>query len=74
MIRLWEQGIWKQELLVHFSSAQRLAGGNSYKVEDANHMEVCKPTGQDHTSYILLLGRVIEVSLNNQASFMFHCD
>jgi hypothetical protein len=41
--------------LVHFSSAQRLAGGNSYKVEDANHMEVCKPASQDHISYTLLL-------------------
>jgi hypothetical protein len=55
-------------------SAEQLAGGNSYKVEDADHMEVCKPPRQDHTSYTLLLRFIKEVSLNNQASFMFHCD
>ncbi|CAK9222993.1 unnamed protein product, partial [Sphagnum troendelagicum] len=30
-------------ILVEFSSTQRSAGDISYKVEDANHMEVCKP-------------------------------
>jgi hypothetical protein len=57
------------EILVEYASAQQLAGGNSYKVEDANHMEVCKPTRQDHISYTLLLRFIKEVNLN-----MFHCD
>ncbi|KAH9551398.1 hypothetical protein CY35_09G013600 [Sphagnum magellanicum] len=53
-------------ILVRFSSAQRLAGGNSYKVEDANHMEVCKPTRQDHISYTLLLRFIKEVARENR--------
>jgi Leucine-rich repeat (LRR) protein len=44
---------------VDFSSAQRLAGDNSYKVEDANHMEVCKPPSKEHPSYKLLLQFII---------------
>ncbi|CAK9883283.1 unnamed protein product, partial [Sphagnum jensenii] len=52
-------------ILVPFSSAQRLAGRNSYKVEDANHMEVCKPTRRDHISYTLLLKFIKEVAREN---------
>ncbi len=50
-----------------FSSAQRSAGGNSYLVEDADHMEVCKPPTKEHPSYALLLQFIItcgKVSLN----------
>ncbi len=51
-----------------FSSAQRSARHNSYKVEDADHMEVCKPPSKEHPSYKLLLQFIItcrEVSFNN---------
>jgi hypothetical protein len=53
---------------VDFSSAQQSARDNSYKVEDANHMEVCKPPSKEHPSYGLLLQFIItcqEVSFNN---------
>ncbi len=40
---------------MEFSSAQQLARNNCYKVEDANHMEVCKPPSKGHPSYGLLL-------------------
>jgi len=46
-------------ILVDFSSAQRSAGDNSYKVEDADHMEVCKPPSKEHPSYGLLLQFII---------------
>ncbi|CAK9870248.1 unnamed protein product [Sphagnum jensenii] len=45
----------EQEVLVEFSSAQQLARNFCYKVEDANHMEVCKPPSKGHPSYGLLL-------------------
>jgi len=40
---------------VDFSSAQHSARDNCYMVEDANHMEVCKPPSKEHPSYGLLL-------------------
>jgi len=40
---------------VEVSSAQRSAGDNFYKVEDANHIEVCKPRNQQDMSYSLHL-------------------
>ncbi|KAH9569569.1 hypothetical protein CY35_03G140100 [Sphagnum magellanicum] len=46
-------------ILVDFSSAQQSAGDNSYKVEDADHMEVCKPPSKEHPSYALLLQFII---------------
>ncbi|CAM6028482.1 unnamed protein product [Sphagnum balticum] len=46
-------------ILVDFSSAQRSAGDHCYKVEDANHMEVCKPPSKEHPSYALLLQFII---------------
>ncbi|KAH9569582.1 hypothetical protein CY35_03G140900 [Sphagnum magellanicum] len=46
-------------ILVHFGSAQRSAGNNSYMVEDADHMEVCKPPSKEHPSYWLLLQFII---------------
>ncbi|CAM6015494.1 unnamed protein product, partial [Sphagnum balticum] len=46
----------KQEgILVDFSSAQQLARNNTYMVEDADHIEVCKPPSKNHPSYSLLL-------------------
>ncbi len=58
-----------------FSSAQRSAGRNCYKVEDANHMEVCKPPSKEHPSYKLLLQFIItcgKVSFNDLVSVIFH--
>jgi len=60
---------------VDFSSAQRLAGGNSYKVEDANHMDVCKPPSKEHPSYGLLLQFINtcwKVSFKDIVSSIFH--
>ncbi len=60
---------------MEFSSAQRLAGVSSYKVEDANHMEVCKPPSKEHPSYTLLLDFIItcrKVSVNNLVCTIFH--
>jgi hypothetical protein len=60
---------------VDFSSAQRLAGHNSYKVEDADHMEVCKPPSKEHPSYGLLLQFIAtcgEVSFKNLVSSICH--
>ncbi len=57
-----------------FSSAQRSARGNSYMVEDADHMEVCKPPSKEHPSYRLLLQFIItcgKVSFNNLVSSYF---
>ncbi|CAK9270173.1 unnamed protein product [Sphagnum jensenii] len=62
-------------ILVEFSSAQRLAGANSYRVEDANHMEVCKPPCKEHPSYTLLRDFIItcqKVSVNNLVCMIFH--
>jgi len=59
---------------VEFSSAQRLAGDNCYKVEDANHVEVCKPPSKDHPSYELLLQFIMtcgKVSFNNLVCLKF---
>ncbi len=56
------------------SSAQRLARSNFYKVEDANHMEVCKPPSKEHPSYRLLLQFIKscrEVSFDNLVSSVF---
>jgi len=60
---------------VDFSSARRSAGDNCYKVEDANHMEVCKPPSKEHPSYSLLLQFIItcrKVSFNNLVSSIFN--
>jgi hypothetical protein len=60
---------------VKFSSAQRLARAHSYMVEDANHMEVCKPRSKEDPSYKLLLQFIItcrEVSFNNRVRSIFH--
>ncbi len=74
----WIKRIFFKQLpviLVDLSSAQRLARYNFYKVEDANHMEVCKPPSKEHPSYEKLLHLIKscqEVSVNNPVSSMFH--
>ncbi len=60
---------------MNFSSAQRSAGHNSYKVEDADHMEVCQPPSKEHPSYGLLLQFIItcgKVSFNKIVCSIFH--
>ncbi len=60
---------------MNFSSAQRLARAHSYMVEDANHMEMCKPPSKGHPSYGLLLQFIItcgKVSFNDLVSSRFH--
>ncbi|CAK9278783.1 unnamed protein product [Sphagnum jensenii] len=42
-------------ILVPHALAIRLANYNFYKVEDANHLTICKPQNKDHPSYSLLL-------------------
>ncbi len=60
---------------MYFSLAQRSAGDNFYKVEDANHMEVCKPPSKEHLSYRLLVQLINscqKVWLDNLVSLIFH--
>ncbi len=54
------------------TSARRSAGDNFYLVDDADHMEVCKPPSKEHPSYELLLHWIIEVSFNNLVSSIIH--
>ncbi|CAK9278102.1 unnamed protein product [Sphagnum jensenii] len=42
-------------ILVPYVSATRLSNNNNYKIEDANHLTICKPLNKDHPSYYLLL-------------------
>ncbi|CAM6073542.1 unnamed protein product [Sphagnum tenellum] len=42
-------------ILVPFVSAIQLSNNNHYKIEDANHLTICKPPNKDHPSYFLLL-------------------
>ncbi len=44
-----------QGILVPMASATRLSDNNNYKVEDANHLTICKPPTKDHPSYSILL-------------------
>ncbi len=58
-----------------FSSALLSAGDYSYILEDANHMEVCKPPSKEHPSYALLLQFINtcqKVSFNDLVSSIFH--
>ncbi|KAH8940546.1 hypothetical protein BDL97_15G094200 [Sphagnum fallax] len=41
--------------MVPFASAIQLSSKNHYKIEDANHLTICKPPNKDHPSYYLLL-------------------
>jgi hypothetical protein len=45
----------KWGILVQPASAIRLSNNNNYKVEDANHLTICKPSSKDHLSYSKLL-------------------
>jgi hypothetical protein len=63
-----------QGILAELPSARRLARSHFYKVEDANHMEVCKPPSKEHPSYTLLLQLIKkcqEVSFDNLVSSIF---
>ncbi|CAK9881018.1 unnamed protein product [Sphagnum jensenii] len=40
---------------VPYASAIQLSNNNNYKIEDANHLTICKPPNKDHPSYSLLL-------------------
>jgi hypothetical protein len=42
-------------MVVESASAMQLAGNNFYKLEDCNHIQVCKPPNQSHPSYYMLL-------------------
>ncbi len=44
-----------QGILVPYASAIQLSNNNHYKIEDANHLTICKPPNKDHPSYSLLL-------------------
>jgi hypothetical protein len=44
-----------QGILVPYVSATQLSNNNNYKIEDANHLTICKPLNKDHPSYSLLL-------------------
>jgi pimeloyl-ACP methyl ester carboxylesterase len=50
-----------REVLVPQASARKLARNNFYKVEDANHMQVCQPVNESHQSYQKLLQFVKEI-------------
>ncbi|CAN5977006.1 unnamed protein product [Sphagnum jensenii] len=45
----------KWGILVPWASATRFSNNNNYKVEDANHLTICKPPSQEHLSYSKLL-------------------
>ncbi|KAH9567676.1 hypothetical protein CY35_03G037500 [Sphagnum magellanicum] len=45
----------KWGILVSWASATRMSNNNNYKVEDANHLTICKPPSKDHESYSKLL-------------------
>ncbi len=44
-----------QGILVPMASTTRLSNNNNYKVENANHLTICKPPTKDHPSYSILL-------------------
>jgi energy-coupling factor transporter ATP-binding protein EcfA2 len=44
-----------QEVLVPYASAQRLSNNNNYKIEDANHLTICRPRTKNHISYTKLV-------------------
>ncbi|CAN5957231.1 unnamed protein product [Sphagnum jensenii] len=50
----------KVGILVDSTSARRSAEDRFYMVEDADHMEVCKPPSKEHPSYGLLLQFIID--------------
>jgi hypothetical protein len=44
-----------QGILMPYASAIQLSNNNHYKIEDANHLTICKPPNKDHPSYYLFL-------------------
>jgi len=51
----------------HASTIQ-LSNNNNYKIEDVNHLTICKPPNKDHPNYSLLLKCLkicIEVKTSN---------
>ncbi|CAM6033858.1 unnamed protein product [Sphagnum compactum] len=42
-------------ILVPYASAIQLSNNNHYRIEDANHLTICKPPNKNHPSYYLLL-------------------
>ncbi|CAN5974884.1 unnamed protein product [Sphagnum jensenii] len=47
--------VHKHGILVPYVSATQLSNNNNYKIEDANHLTICKPPYKEHPSYSLLL-------------------
>ncbi|CAM6060001.1 unnamed protein product [Sphagnum tenellum] len=47
--------VHKSIIALPWASATRFSNNNNYKVEDANHLTICKPPSQDHLSYSKLL-------------------
>ncbi len=66
-----------QGILVPYASAIQLSNNNQYRIEDANHLTICKPPNKDHPSYFLLLQclkicmKVKTSNLNLFISYMF---
>jgi len=50
-------------------STIRLANNNYYKVEDANHLTICKPPTENHPSYSMLLDRLKTFMKVNKIDF-----
>ncbi|CAK9278235.1 unnamed protein product [Sphagnum jensenii] len=59
-----------EEILVSPASAQRLSRNNYYKIEDANHLTICKPPTRDHISYSKLLD-CLKICLKVIETFLF---
>jgi hypothetical protein len=63
----------KWGILVPHVSAIQLSKNNHYKIEDANHLTICKPPNKDHPSYSLLLKCLricMEVKTSNLSLFI----
>ncbi len=48
------------------ASARKLARNNFYKIEDANHVQVCQPVDRSHPSYQRFVQFVEESTNTNQ--------
>ncbi|KAH9549184.1 hypothetical protein CY35_10G006400 [Sphagnum magellanicum] len=55
-----------QQVVVPEASARKLARNNFYKIEDANHMQVCQPFDTSHPSYQEFLQFVKDLRNKNQ--------
>jgi hypothetical protein len=56
---------------VPMASAIRLSNNNNYRVEDANHLTICKPPSEDHISYSKLLECLKLFMKVNNIGFIF---